>query len=245
MLALTEPALQTFAMLLLAHAVADFSLQPDWMVARKKEPAIFLLHILIVFVLSVIALGGALELALFVAGSHLVIDAVKNWALSAKLSATAAAFITDQCAHMLVIVAVSLWMPQVVGSGIWQPWLPQIAAVAAVLSGFILTVYAGGYFVGMITNPFAAHVDTEGLLNAGRMIGQLERALIFFFIMADQPTGVGFLIAAKSLLRFESARKQNASEYVIIGTLTSVGWALVMSVATLALLNYAPAPVTP
>jgi len=54
-----------------------------------------------------------------------------------------------------------------------------------------------------------------------------------------QPTGIGFLIAAKSLLRFEATKEQKASEYVIIGTLTSFGWALAVSSATMALISVA------
>ena len=52
---------------------------------------------------------------------------------------------------------------------------------------------------------------------------------------------MGFLIAAKSVLRFDaSKRKQKAAEYVIIGTLASFGWALICAYATLALLDHLP-----
>jgi hypothetical protein len=45
---------------------------------------------------------------------------------------------------------------------------------------------------------------------------------------------VGFLIAAKSILRFGSVKDDRAlSEYVIIGTLASFGWALIAAYATL------------
>jgi hypothetical protein len=73
------------------------------------------------------------------------------------------------------------------------------------------------------------HPKLEGLANGGKWIGQLERALIFLFIFAGQPEGIGFLVAAKSLLRFEQARQQQLmAEYVLIGTLLSfsVGIAL-------------------
>ena len=71
------------------------------------------------------------------------------------------------------------------------------------------------------------------------MIGLLERALIFLMVLAGQPAGIGFLIAAKSVLRFDTASKdQRASEYVIIGTLASFGWALLVSFATLSLITF-------
>ncbi|MDP4991813.1 MAG: DUF3307 domain-containing protein, partial [Marivita lacus] len=66
--------IDVFIALLLAHVVADFLAQPDAMIRRKTEPAILLLHIAMVCVLSWIALGGNWELALWVAAAHLVID---------------------------------------------------------------------------------------------------------------------------------------------------------------------------
>ena len=68
-----------------------------------------------------------------------------------------------------------------------------------------------------------------------------ERGLIFLLLMVGQPTGVGFLIAAKSVLRFDTtAKDQSAGEYVIIGTLASFGWALLCAYGTLALLAHLP-----
>ena len=73
------------------------------------------------------------------------------------------------------------------------------------------------------------------------MIGLMERGLIFAFLLIGQPEGVGLLIAAKSILRFGAVRDDRAlSEYVIIGTLASVGWALAAGYGTLALLAHLP-----
>jgi hypothetical protein len=67
------------------------------------------------------------------------------------------------------------------------------------------------------------------------VIGQLERGLIFALVMFGQAQGVGLLIAAKSILRFGAVKDdRRLSEYVIIGTLASFGWALVVAYATLA-----------
>ena len=79
----------------------------------------------------------------------------------------------------------------------------------------------------------------HGLPNGGRAIGHLERGLIFLLILSDLAAGIGFLIAAKSVLRFGSVGDDRAlSEYVIIGTLASFGWAIVTSTGTVALLSF-------
>jgi hypothetical protein len=52
-------------------------------------------------------------------------------------------------------------------------------------------------------------------------------------VLVDQPAAIGFLIAAKSILRFDMASESRAAgEYVIIGTLASFAWALVAAFAT-------------
>lgn len=64
------------------------------------------------------------------------------------------------------------------------------------------------------------------------MIGNLERALIFLLIFIGYPAGIGFLVAAKSILRFEEAKKQKLAEYVLIGTLLSFSMAIAITVIT-------------
>lgn len=58
-------------------------------------------------------------------------------------------------------------------------------------------------------------------LNAGRIIGILERIIIFFFIIIGQFAAVGFVIAAKGVVRYKELEDRNFAEYVLIGTLMS------------------------
>jgi hypothetical protein len=228
----------SFAALLLAHVLADFLFQSKRMVDQKRRPGVFALHIGLVFILSLAALGGAWPVAAAVAAAHLVIDGIKTYALPASWRESFTAFTVDQLAHLASLVAAVLIWPEAAMSGLWAPWLDLLAGPAVVVSGFILTVIAGGYAVGLITAPYAQVFKAQGLENAGQMIGRLERAVIFLLIVIGEPAGIGFLIAAKSLLRFEATKEQKASEYVIIGTLTSFGWALAVSTATMALLAF-------
>lgn len=68
------------------------------------------------------------------------------------------------------------------------------------------------------------------LARAGMWIGFFERFLIFTFIIIDQYTAKGFLIAAKSVLRFDDKENstQKKAEYVLIGTLMSFSASLVL-----------------
>ncbi|MEP3480680.1 MAG: DUF3307 domain-containing protein [Fuerstiella sp.] len=72
----------------------------------------------------------------------------------------------------------------------------------------------------------------RGLPSGGRYIGWLERSLVLLFVLSGYPQGIGFLIAAKSILRFGDIKnwhQRAATEYVIIGTFLSFAWAMVIA----------------
>jgi hypothetical protein len=83
--------------------------------------------------------------------------------------------------------------------------------------------------------------DIAGLTQGGQYIGWLERFLVMLLLLMDQPNGIGFLIAAKSVLRFGEIKdpsQRKVAEYIIIGTFLSFGWALLISILTQKALRY-------
>lgn len=227
---------ETFAALLLAHVAADFLLQPDRMVANKRKPLWFALHIALVLI-TAIAATGSLHPALFaLAAAHAAIDAAK---LASRRN-DATAFSLDQAAHLATLALTATLLPGLFASGAWATITP-LPALFALTAGAIWAVRAGGYAIGHLMAPWASLITLDGLPNGGRAIGQLERGLIFLMILGGLPEGIGFLIAAKSVLRFGTVREEaKLSEYVIIGTLASFAWALVSAWATLALISKLP-----
>ncbi|MFD4367582.1 hypothetical protein [Rhodococcus sp. NPDC058521] len=65
-----------------------------------------------------------------------------------------------------------------------------------------------------------------GPLRGGRIIGLLERTAVAVAILAAWPEGIAVVLAVKGLARYPELREPNASEQFIIGTFTSVLWAL-------------------
>ncbi|TVR35924.1 MAG: hypothetical protein EA404_00255 [Spirochaetaceae bacterium] len=59
----------------------------------------------------------------------------------------------------------------------------------------------------------------------GKVIGYLERALVFSLVLSGNLGGIGFVLAAKALARFRELDTREFAEYVLIGTLVSVGMA--------------------
>ncbi len=230
---------ETLAALLLAHALADFVLQTDWIVTNKRRPEGLALHGLIVL-LAAIACTGTLSWGLlWLTAIHLAVDA---WKATAPRGL--APFLIDQAAHLACLAALAVWQPGLWSQGLWSD-LPALAPVALILAGAILATRAGGFAIGLLMEPFASRllpdITAESLPGAGRVIGHLERGLIFALILLGQAQGVGLLIAAKSILRFGAVRDDRAlSEYVIIGTLASFGWAIILAYATLSGLSLLP-----
>lgn len=69
----------------------------------------------------------------------------------------------------------------------------------------------------------------DSLEQAGKYIGILERLFVFGFIVLNQWQAIGFLIAAKSVFRFNdlsNAKDRKLTEYVLIGTLLSFALAI-------------------
>ena len=220
---------ETFIALLLGHVLGDYVLQSTGMVARKRRVTVLLLHVAIVGLASLVALGGAPLMVLAVVLAHLAIDAVKTYLAPETLIA----YLLDQAAHVAVTAAAAYLVPGAFAAGRWAGAPDLVVQMAVAVIGLIVATLAGGPAVGLLMKPYDIPDLPDGLPNGGRMIGLLERALIVLMVLVDQPAAIGFLIAAKSILRFDMASESRAAgEYVIIGTLASFAWALVAAFAT-------------
>lgn len=63
----------------------------------------------------------------------------------------------------------------------------------------------------------------------GRLIGLLERIFIFIFVLLNQYSAIGFILAAKGVTRFNNFKDDRPfAEYVLIGTLLSTLLALII-----------------
>jgi hypothetical protein len=65
-----------------------------------------------------------------------------------------------------------------------------------------------------------------GEFNRGRVIGILERGLLYGFVLQGQYGAIGFVLAAKAFTRFKALENRSFAEYVLIGTLLSACLAL-------------------
>ena len=119
------------------------------------------------------------------------------------------------------------------------PFLTELLPLLRFATGLTVATLVGARVLPIVIRPHLPPAGAgddrdavDGLPGGGRVIGLLERAIIFGLVAAGQPQGVGFLLAAKSILRFGEVREPGqraAAEYIIIGTLSSFGWALLVA----------------
>lgn len=224
--------MKLFVVLVCAHVLGDFLLQPDKLVENKHRFLILGFHAALQAFLAWLFAGQWLlwKLPAVVLLSHLLIDLLKR-----QVKDTAAAFVADQALHIAVLVVLAGSLD---GAGFTE-WLGRFYKLLVLFCGFVATAQGSGFLVAKVAKKLVDEnqLNLNGLKGGGKLIGQLERTLIFLLILIGQPAGIGFLVAAKSILRFEEAKKQPLAEYVLIGTLLSFSLALALSVLTIKAMN--------
>lgn len=217
--------LKIFYILFLSHLIADFYFQSNSFCVTKEEKGFgswqLYVHALVVMACAWAAIGhvafwwGALILGV----SHLLMDGVKHYVRKNKC-----AFFVDQLFHIAMMVLVA-YLYQDYADSLLSFWRWNMKYVIYAV-GFLLICKPTNVLIQNIFGFFELQVpdsnnkNTATLALAGHIIGTAERILAFLFVLVDQYEALGFLIAAKSILRFgdkETAR----TEYVLIGTLLS------------------------
>lgn len=224
-----------------AHLFADFVLQTKKLVQQKKDRKAAswflyvhcLLHTGFVYLLSPDKSIWIIPVIVFI--THYCIDL---WKIYQKENAVT--FAADQFLHILVLIIAwlifyqpanwaSLHLLQLLND--YNFWL--------IITAYLFTIFPLAYFLGYATQRWRKDIekDTErsatSLSEAGKWIGVFERILVLTFVINNHFEGIGFLIAAKSILRFndikgDSMRKE--AEYVLIGTLMSFASSIIVGI---------------
>ncbi len=218
---------------MIAHLITDFYLQTDTSCREKKDKGFrsgFLyVHAAMTFILAWgLSLSADYAIyALIIGILHLGIDGVKSLANKWKYL-----FFADQAVHLAIIGAAVFFYQQ--HQGIELPsWLPPARYLLYAL-GLLVCLKPTNIIIKEVLKTFEIKsADTEEkseeLDKAGRIIGNLERILTLVFVSINQFGAIGFLLAAKSLLRFKDTARAK-TEYVLVGTLLSFGIAIITGI---------------
>lgn len=216
--------------LILSHLLTDFILQPkSWVTDRngKHFASVKLyLHGLVTASVALIMIGWHYwPVIVVILVTHIITD---GWKSYQKLTVTY--FIIDQLLHMLVI-AICWYSVFFSWSNIKDLWLQVNANVRVwkIIAAVIFLTTPSGILIGQFTSQWRDKIENaESLANAGKWIGIVERIIVFIFVLNSQYSAIGLLVAAKGIIRFnEKERPEIKTEYLVIGTLMSIGIAVI------------------
>ena len=211
--------------MLAGHLVADFWLQPySWVIHKKQNgfrSSRLILHAALAAVLPVL-FTFQLNLWWFIPvifATHFLIDFFKS-----KFADNIATFLIDQLLHIAILIAFTQFLTEeTIAAGFEKYWI--------IVCGFVAVTNPLGIFIGkFLHNIIPDKAIKSGNLTVSAWIGILERLLILIFIVAGQFSALGFLIAAKSVFRFNDTRGDGnkKAEYFLLGTLVSFTLAIII-----------------
>ncbi len=226
---------------IIAHILADYFFQTDALAVDKNNKGFksrFLVwHTLIVFATSWLL---SFQIKFFIGAgviaiTHYLIDGFKPKLNKSKQLGLYAFFI-DQGLHLLILLGVTYFFAEYHGLYFyWEP--PVVEHTLLIILAYMLCLKPANIIIKEIFSVSKIDValsakdqqnggaHTHELPNAGKIIGVLERLLTLTFILIGQFQAVGFLIAAKSVLRYKDTDTLK-TEYVLIGTMLSFGIAV-------------------
>ncbi|HET7115245.1 MAG TPA: DUF3307 domain-containing protein [Hanamia sp.] len=220
--------------LVLAHLTTDFILQPkSWVISRNKKhfaSSGLYLHGIVTGLIAWILIGWQYWLiALIIWVTHTLID---GWKSYQKNNVTF--FLIDQTLHLVIIIG--CWYFTFINWSEVQTAFHQIDVKPSfwkTLVAFIFLTTPSGILIGQMTKKWRDKIENaESLANAGKWIGIVERIIILIFVMQSQYSAISLLVAAKGIIRFnEKDRLEIKTEYLVIGTLLSIGLAIVIGMA--------------
>jgi len=115
------------------------------------------------------------------------------------------------------------------------------ADVVVLLVGYLVATFGAGWVIGrLIPEPRQTppRLPLAAGLHVPVLIGWLERFLIVTFVLLGELTAVGFIIFAKTIVRFgETRADREYAEYVLCGTLTSLALGLALALLLKRLLS--------
>lgn len=234
-------------LLLIAHIFGDFLFQTNGLATRKQaRKRAFFLHVVLytlcmaVFLLLSLPLTLALVLLPIISVSHLLIDLCKvRRVKNNPASDDVILFVVDQALHVIIIlmagfsvgyldVSPSAWLKLAIdqwGSELIGRWVDILLVYLICMQPTAILIKK------LLQKIFPAKSTPDNKLdqailnkqeNVGFMIGILERFIIITLGLAGQMSSIGFIIAAKSLARFNQLSEKEFAEKYLIGTLTSI-----------------------
>ncbi|MBQ4570267.1 MAG: DUF3307 domain-containing protein [Bacilli bacterium] len=227
-------------LLLIAHLIGDFFLQPVKLVEKKKNSIKgLIIHSLIYTIMITLVLllfGNIWEIifwSFLVFGSHFLIDYFRI-KITKKFNNNAFSFwsfIVDQIIHVLLLVTISLVIKSnlnSIGDAVYNiSFLKEIGhnIIINYILAFLIVLSPASVFIKHFFNyifnkkDICENVESD---NVGALIGMLERVVILLLGVLGLYGSIALVLTAKSLARFKQLEDKDFAEKYLVGTLFSL-----------------------
>ena len=243
--------------LLIAHMLADFTLQTNEMAEKKKTEIKFLLWHCAIYVVvmavgcfSCMGIASAFGMIVLFGITHLLIDWVRtkydpkyaNDGINALGS-----FLIDQVLHIGIILfacwllrnqKLEGWLVSLTKNAELKQFLREVLWEGCTLDQllrysllFVMIMDPASVLVSKLSDVTSGQKNKTGQdkNHTGSLIGKLERLIIVLLVMYDGYGGVGLVLTAKSMARYKKLEKQEFAEPYLVGTLSSTAIAMVLA----------------
>lgn len=101
----------------------------------------------------------------------------------------------------------------------------ELLPVLVIGLAYLLVLFPASFLIKTLLKPWIDQIrntSSASLVNAGAMIGYLERLLILTFVLLNEFTALGFILALKAAYRFKDTGDHIQAEYMLMGTFLSL-----------------------
>ncbi|MEG2544628.1 MAG: DUF3307 domain-containing protein [Longicatena sp.] len=215
--------MSTILILFICHIISDFYIQSNIIAKNKKNLNTSMLkHSFIYSVTYLLALCLVKEEAYYlivIIISHLLIDVCSVHFKNKYQDKECMLFCIDQILHLTVIYYCSFYI--VLKETFSLNILTTILAI-------LILIKPVSIFISLIFKTIFRNEKNVEEIKIGRYIGYLERTIIFLLCIFNSISTIGFVLAAKTLVRYKdiNTNENHFQEKYLIGTLLSTIGAL-------------------
>ncbi len=237
-----------FPLILLGHILGDFYFQTDNVADRKKRSNTWLILHCVIYsscMLAVLLIGARYDhktiwLWLFASFFHMAVDFFKKYYLTKIPIIGKKPFISDQILHMALLGITWFALGRELHAADYilytAKFLPEVPVLLIILGIFLIERPIGFLIQSNEIFDFRK-IPKSSVDGAGKTIGYLERLITFALLIFGQFGVIGFVISAKSIMRFPEISQSNEKgglpvkvEYYLIGTLISMTSVFVITI---------------
>lgn len=215
--------MNSILMLFICHIISDFYMQSSVIAKSKKNLNFsmikhsFIYSITYIFSLFLINEGFFYFILIIV--SHLLIDICTVYFKCKYQDKECMIFCIDQLLHSIVIYYCSIYIV-----------LKETFSlnIAIMILAILILIKPVSIFISLVFKTIFKNEKGVDEIRIGRYIGYLERVIIFLLCIFNSISTIGFVIAAKTLVRYKdiNTNENHFQEKYLIGTLLSTIGAL-------------------